>query len=398
MSVSEQDLFPLATVTRENLARLCSALWGWSPCRHWVVGEQCPQAPSCSCQRAIKLEPFFDYYRNVTAYYLPDSVGHSYPALKSHDNLIDIITLLKDNVNRHRSELTAEYFAPQVKQVDHQPPSSDQNRAFNLAARIISMVQASAENLSDGLLEAGIQPAIWHSDRSFINFIDLVFRKKEHPALNSGGDVAALTTNKLALIAAKRLKKVARLKIIPTNDLSNHLLLDEKHGTVAIFHYTSVLKEHLRAGATDADKESQGSRWNIPPQLALETLATLKEVLFPDDSMSLSILRTLIVKYKLDPDIISVIDLPLYRSAVKRQIDYQYWGSRLMDLYDELENPTPRGFFEKWLERRSGARYVMMATLTGVVIAIILGMFGLAVSIFQAWVGWQQWKHPITSG
>jgi len=67
-------------------------------------------------------------------------------------------------------------------------------------------------------------------------------------------------------------------------------------------------------------------------------------------------------------------------------------------LYDELENPTPRGFFEKWLERRSGARYVMMATLTGVVIAIILGMFGLAVSIFQAWVGWQQWKHPITSG
>lgn len=89
----------------------------------------------------------------------------------------------------------------------------------------------------------------------------------------------------LAAITAKRSKKVARLTLIPTNDLRDHLLLDEKKGTVAIFHYTSVLKEHLITQ-------------NIPPQLALETLVTLKEVLFAVDSASQSILRTLVSKNK----------------------------------------------------------------------------------------------------
>lgn len=42
-----------------------------------------------------------------------------------------------------------------------------------------------------------------------------------------------------------------------------------------------------------------------------------------------------------------------------------------MDLYDEVENPKARGFLELWIERKSCARYAMMATLAGVVIAVI---------------------------
>jgi hypothetical protein len=44
-------------------------------------------------------------------------------------------------------------------------------------------------------------------------------------------------------------------------------------------------------------------------------------------------------------------------------ISYLYFGSRLMDLYEELENPKPHGWIEKLMERKSAARYVMMATL-----------------------------------
>lgn len=73
----------------------------------------------------------------------------------------------------------------------------------------------------------------------------------------------------------------------------------------------------------------------------------------------------------------------------------RYWGARLDDLFEHMQNPTPKSYVEKWIERRSGARYVMMATLGGVVFAVILGMLGLAVSIFQAWVGYQQWQHPV---
>lgn len=39
----------------------------------------------------------------------------------------------------------------------------------------------------------------------------------------------------------------------------------------------------------------------------------------------------------------------------------------------------------------------MMATLAGVLIAVLLGILSVAVSIVQAWVGWQQWQHPVSA-
>ena len=66
-----------------------------------------------------------------------------------------------------------------------------------------------------------------------------------------------------------------------------------------------------------------------------------------------------------------------------------------MDLYEEILNPRPRNLIEKWAERRSGARYVMIATLIGVAIAVLLGVLALILSAFQAWVAYQAWKHPV---
>ena len=83
------------------------------------------------------------------------------------------------------------------------------------------------------------------------------------------------------------------------------------------------------------------------------------------------------------------------RIAIDTKANFAYFRSRLIDLYDEVQHPKPRGVLEKWFERRSGARHVMMATFIGVIFAVILGMLSLAVSIFQAWVAYQQWKHPI---
>ncbi|KAH8683964.1 hypothetical protein BGZ61DRAFT_590081 [Ilyonectria robusta] len=346
----------------------------------------------------MRLEPFFDLYRNMTAFYLPDAVGSSHPALRSHADLRDIVVLLRGNLERPRIHLTTEYFTQREAEESKRPPLSDQNRAFNLAARVITMVQPAAENQSDGLLEAGSQPALWSNDKSLVAFIGSVFPKREHPTLSRGNDATTTTKIHVSSIMAKRLKKIAKLKIIPTDDLASHLSLDAKQGTVAIFHYTSVLKEGLTNGNGHPSSEGvegvaarTNTRSNIPPQLAIETLATIKEVLFPDDSVSQSMLRSLISRDKFDPDMARIVDL----SGLDEPVRYQYWGSRLLDLHDEIENPTPRGFFEKWVERKSGARYAMMATLIGLFIAILLGALGLVVSIFQAWVGWQQWQHPV---
>ena len=37
----------------------------------------------------------------------------------------------------------------------------------------------------------------------------------------------------------------------------------------------------------------------------------------------------------------------------------------------------------------------MMATLVGVVFALILGTASLAVGGYQAWIGYQRWQHPV---
>ena len=89
----------------------------------------------------------------------------------------------------------------------------------------------------------------------------------------------------------------------------------------------------------------------------METLATIKEILFPDDAASQSTLHTLVAKKQLDPDILRVMDSPAYRAGTERPLDYQYWGTRIVDLHEEIEHPTPRGILWRWLERKSGARY-----------------------------------------
>ncbi len=135
----------------------------------------------------------------------------------------------------------------------------------------------------------------------------------------------------------------------------------------------------------------------LPRQLALETLDSVQKILFPlTDRKSKSLLFSLTSTSSFDSDCLR-FDSTSIRNNDEKDIAYHYLGERLAELYDELENPTPRGSFEKWLERRSGARYVMLATLIGVIFAVILGMEGVAVGAYQAWIGYQKWKHPVSS-
>lgn len=121
---------------------------------------------------------------------------------------------------------------------------------------------------------------------------------------------------------------------------------------------------------------------------------SLQNVLFPFDSASEQILHGLVSKGSFDPDCLHY-DAAAYRGEAEGDFSYRYFGNRLVDLFEELEDPSPRGILETWFQRKSGARHVMMATLIGVIIAIILGILGLVVGIFQAWVAYEAWKHPV---
>lgn len=307
------------------------------------------------------------------------------PGLASHEDLMKIIGELKSNPEATREQILEKMFPDR-------PARSDQERAFNIAVRVMLMVNCATSRQSSVLLEYGNQQTPWRGDVSFSEFITSVFPKTDHPSIDQIKDN----------LRATKLKKRAGIRFEPTDDLRNHLKLDRKRAVVEIFHHTAFLKEHLRLTRDRPRNMSVADSVKIgvlPRALALETLATLQTILFPlTDAKSKALLLSLTstTTQNFDTDVLrydsSTIRDPLRPEA----IPYHYFGSRLADLYEELANPTPRGM-EKWFERRSGARYVMMATIAGVFLAIFLGMASLALGGYQAWVGYQQWQHPVQS-
>lgn len=133
----------------------------------------------------------------------------------------------------------------------------------------------------------------------------------------------------------------------------------------------------------------------LPRELAIEVLDSIQKVLFPlTDSKSKKFLLSLTSSSScnFDSDILRYDSLSI-RNPDEDSSQYRYFGARLADLHHELTTPTPRGF-EKWFERNSSARYVMMATIFGVILAIFLGVLSLGLGGFQAYVGYMAWKHP----
>jgi hypothetical protein len=184
MSSATREFYPLAKTTNKDLAQICEALWDWSPCPQWIRSEACPQlSTGCQCSQASRHEPFFNFYRNTTAYYLPDAIGSSQLALRCHGDLRDLVVLLRNNPDKTRCQLAAEYFTSRETPEGEKPPTSDQKRALNLAVRIITMVQSAAENQTDGLLETGLQPPTWAEEQSLGDFMNSVFPKRQHSIL-----------------------------------------------------------------------------------------------------------------------------------------------------------------------------------------------------------------------
>ena len=133
----------------------------------------------------------------------------------------------------------------------------------------------------------------------------------------------------------------------------------------------------------------------MPRQLGLEVLDSIQKVLFPlEDTESKRLLQSLVSGSNFDRDVLE-FESSAIRDKTELNITYQYFGARLDNLHEAMMSPEPQGWFERWFERKSSARYVMMATLAGVVFAVFLGMAGVALAAFQVWISWQQWQHPV---
>jgi hypothetical protein len=246
---SSVTLFPLEGVSESDLKKLCVTLWDWKICTECQNSQPCVRT-ECPWQRSKNLKSFFRFYRNVTSWNIPEVPVNSHHALRSHDDLFRIIQLLKENSEVPRSDLTKQYFSNCGK--DDELHITDQHRAFNLAVRVMTMISCSVESQS-----LGSETVVWRNDKSLQEFMASTFPMREHPSL-SERDLTFSDVKRL--LTAKRLKEIAGLKLQGTDDLRNHLHLDQKTGVLQIYHHTSVLKEHLMATrASDQDQVSTDS-------------------------------------------------------------------------------------------------------------------------------------------
>lgn len=254
--------FPLQVVTVAELRGLCQALWDWKLCDDCQTAggsgtRTCREAGCPWGQRSERLGPFFDFYRETTCSYVPDFFGDEEQALRGHRDLFDIIRLIrKYDCTTPRNLSVRHYFAS--RNVDRQSlvPEPDQDRAFDLAARVLTMTNICADNQDvilqgngdeEGMVSSGL--AFWPSTKSLHDSMADLLPSRIHPSLQAGDPQAAIIKTR---ITADNLKRVAGLRIEGTNNLLDHLKVDAS-GAVQVFHHTTFLKEHLLATKTADD-------------------------------------------------------------------------------------------------------------------------------------------------
>lgn len=220
--------FPISKTTTFELQQLTKVLWSWFICAECLAGQPC-QTETCSWPRSAVIARFIESYKMLTAQYESDVRPGQDPGLRSHEDLRKIIEELKSDPYVTRQTLLESLFPDR-------PARSDQERAVNMAVRVLLMINCASSRQSPLLLEHGSDQTPWRSEVPFSEFITSIFPRSEHPSID---DIKQC-------LRATKLNKRAGLRFEATDDLKNHLKLDRKRAVVQIFHHTSFLKEQLR--------------------------------------------------------------------------------------------------------------------------------------------------------
>jgi hypothetical protein len=310
----------------------------------------------------------------MTQAHSPDTLGRR-PAINDHKDLLDIVQRIKARRDVSQDVVRKEIFEADLAPGQKPPTKYDQNRALHVVASLILLVDLGVLHDAANFVSGGVPPVPWREGVSVNTFVEEAFpRKLESPAMK----------DLLPRLRAKKLIKHAKLRMKATNDIRRHLVLDKKEKIVWVFHQGTALRNLL--SSSENDKEA----CILPRGVMLEVLDTIHVVLFPPDLGSQKLLAYFVLNNGWDKGL-SDVSIP-YRSDGDSDISYAYFGDRLEELYRELQAPTPHGWLQRRLQRRSET-YMLMATMYGVIIAVTLGFFSLVVAIFQAWVAWQQLKQ-----
>ncbi|PTD13443.1 hypothetical protein FCULG_00004422 [Fusarium culmorum] len=372
-------------INQDSARQLAVALWSWDVCQNCKEQKrvQCNDQ-DCPSGRITQIQRYLQFYEAVVSIYM-GATSMSTRKVTNYSDIFAIISILKANPDATLSELRrlASSNTSTNTQDTHDNSEAD---SVALGVKAMLMIDPSIIDSSSDRLERGTFRLHWKEDVPLSKYIQDSFPTHNHNVLSYNN--SELFADMKSQLKAINLKRRLKITIRATSDIRNHLLFDRRNRILEIYHYTSFLKEQLRVTRDVGDCV-------LPRQLVLEILDSLQGPLFPlSDAKSKKLLRSLITKCNFDPDIIN-FEFSSVRRVGEESVPYVYLADRLATLYDELQNPQPRSRFQRLIQRKSSTRHMMMATLIGVVFAILLGMVSLGVSSYQTWISYQAWKHPV---
>ena len=322
---------------------------------------------------------YFSYFKEECAAWKADG---SAVAIQTYQDFLDLVQHLKRTRSEKRSAPAVldffppsqaddekspapslkEYSTPQQLQVPlkHRFPYCDPVSATNsifLTVHLWLTVSVGSKAIVSSYSGGG--GSEWVEDQSLDDFIRSCFPTSEWGPRLSQWPFS---------LNACSLERVGGFELVWTNDLADHLYLNEDLGSISVYPHVQTLR-----GLLDAKRPNQA----LPDRLLLETLQTLA-VIIPranrDCKRWFEKKRTRHVEM-VDDGAGDVAPLSWAHSPEK----YKYWGQRLITIKMAYDASEPKNLGQWWHDRR---RRVEWYTFWVAVLVVFLTIgFGLIQSV-----------------
>lgn len=248
-------------------------------------------------------------------------------------------------------------------------PVSARN-SVSLAVRLWLMLNVTSSSIH--AFTPGRSSSEWTDGQSLDTFIEACFPPCEY------------TTARLSqwpyCLNAYNLERVGGFVIVWTDDLADHLYLNEDLGHIHVYHHVQVLRGLLRTTPQDQV---------LPEQLILETLQSLT-LLIPRSNVHCKRWFTKHAK-SIDAGAGDVEPLRWARLPEK----YKYWGQRLETIRLAFDESEPKNLGQWWHDRRSKVQwYTFWVAILVLVLTIIFGLIQSVTGVMQVYYA----AHAVPSG
>jgi hypothetical protein len=194
-------------------------------------------------ERIQRLMKFFEYYRRETitaAMAVPKDSGLR--SIQTHAELIEFISLLKENPLKARQELRSHFQSVGSHKISS--AATDMDAALDLTVRLMFMTACRSQNAYNFVSTTQIFRPRWKEQESLEQFVERVFPRCEPP--EQGSRDVTIRAHKFA---AHYLKQYVDIQIQWTDHLSDHLVFQKGDSwkSLYVFRHPSVIEVASKA-------------------------------------------------------------------------------------------------------------------------------------------------------